>query len=64
MRSFKLGDITLADTRSRRIGMIVPASNTNAEPDCLSQATRDRHEQYRGRRLSVYSPELVVDIGV
>jgi maleate cis-trans isomerase len=35
MRSFKLGDITLADSRRRRIGMIVPASNTNAEPDCL-----------------------------
>jgi maleate isomerase len=35
MRSFKLGNIMLADTRRRRIGMIVPASNTNAEPDCL-----------------------------
>jgi len=34
-RSFELGDITLADTRLRRIGMIVPGSNTNAEPDCL-----------------------------
>jgi len=33
--SFKLGDFTLADTRRRRIGMIVPASNTHAEPDCL-----------------------------
>jgi maleate cis-trans isomerase len=31
---------------------------------CRSQATRDRHAQYRGRRLSVYPPELVVDIGV
>jgi hypothetical protein len=30
MRSFKLGDIALADTRTRRIGMIVPSSNTNA----------------------------------
>lgn len=38
MRSFKLGDITLADTRTRRIGMIVPSSNTNAEPDCLMLA--------------------------
>jgi len=35
MRSFELGEVTLADTRARRIGMIVPASNTNAEPDCL-----------------------------
>jgi hypothetical protein len=33
-RGFELGDITLADTRLRRIGMIVPGSNTNAEPDC------------------------------
>jgi len=38
VRSFKLGDITLADTRTRRIGMIVPSSNTNAEPDCLMLA--------------------------
>jgi maleate cis-trans isomerase len=35
MRNFKLGDITLVDSRRRRIGMIVPSSNTNAEPDCL-----------------------------
>ncbi len=34
-REFKLGDFTIADTRLRRIGMIVPSSNTNAEPDCL-----------------------------
>ena len=38
MCSFKLGDITLVDSRIRRIGMIVPASNTNAEPDCLMLA--------------------------
>ena len=35
MRNFKLGDSTFVDSRRRRIGMIVPASNTNAEPDCL-----------------------------
>lgn len=34
-RVFSLGQVTLADTRQRRIGMIVPASNTNAEPDFL-----------------------------
>ena len=38
MRNFNLGDITLVDARTRRIGMIVPASNTNAEPDCLMLA--------------------------
>ncbi len=32
---FKLGGITLTDRRRRRIGVIVPSSNTNAEPDCL-----------------------------
>jgi maleate isomerase len=32
---FNLGQETLTDTRQRRIGMIVPASNTNAEPDFL-----------------------------
>ncbi len=32
---FHLGDTSIADKRRRRIGMIVPASNTNAEPDCL-----------------------------
>lgn len=37
-REFKLGDFTIADTRLRRIGMIVPSSNTNAEPDCLMLA--------------------------
>ena len=37
-RDFKLGDVTLIDTRLRRIGMIVPSSNTNAEPDCLMLA--------------------------
>ncbi len=34
-RPFKLGDFHLEDQRLRRLGMIVPASNTNAEPDCL-----------------------------
>jgi maleate isomerase/arylmalonate decarboxylase len=33
-REFKLGELKMADTRLRRIGMIVPSSNTNAEPDC------------------------------
>ncbi len=31
---FRLGEVSFADNRRRRIGMIVPASNTNAEPDC------------------------------
>ncbi len=34
-REFNLGEVRIADDRLRRIGMIVPASNTNAEPDCL-----------------------------
>ena len=33
---FHLGEFRLPDRRQRRIGMIVPASNTNAEPDCLA----------------------------
>jgi maleate isomerase len=37
-REFKLGEFKIADTRLRRIGMIVPSSNTNAEPDCLMLA--------------------------
>ena len=37
-REFKLGEFAIADTRLRRIGMIVPSSNTNAEPDCLMLA--------------------------
>lgn len=37
-REFKLGEFKIADTRVRRIGMIVPSSNTNAEPDCLMLA--------------------------
>ena len=39
-REFKLGEFKIADTRLRRIGMIVPSSNTNAEPDCLMLAPR------------------------
>lgn len=31
---FRLGSERVANLRQRRIGMIVPASNTNAEPDC------------------------------
>ena len=38
MSDFKLGDIELKNSRIRRIGMIVPASNTNAEPDSLMLA--------------------------
>jgi maleate cis-trans isomerase len=37
-REFKLGEFEIVDTRLRRIGMIVPSSNTNAEPDCLMLA--------------------------
>lgn len=37
-RKFKLGEFEIVDTRLRRIGMIVPSSNTNAEPDCLMLA--------------------------
>ena len=37
-REFRLGDTRIADRRLRRLGMIVPASNTNAEPDCLMLA--------------------------
>ena len=33
---FRLGEFRLPDRRQRRIGIIVPASNTNAEPDCLA----------------------------
>ena len=33
--NFNLGGNQLANTRLHRIGMIVPSSNTNAEPDCL-----------------------------
>ncbi len=35
---FRLGDFRLPNLRQRRIGVIVPASNTNAEPDCLALA--------------------------
>jgi maleate cis-trans isomerase len=35
---FRLGETRIIDNRRRRIGMIVPASNTNAEPDCLMLA--------------------------
>lgn len=35
---FVLGDYRLPNLRRRRIGVIVPASNTNAEPDCLALA--------------------------
>ncbi len=34
-RVFKLGASCIEDKRRRRLGMIIPASNTNAEPDCL-----------------------------
>jgi len=34
-REYRLGDFRIEDRRLRRLGMIVPASNTNAEPDCL-----------------------------
>lgn len=37
-REFKLGESRIEDKRMRRLGMIVPASNTNAEPDCLMLA--------------------------
>ena len=37
-RQFSLGEFKIADTRLSRIGMIVPSSNTNAEPDCLMLA--------------------------
>ena len=33
---FVLGEQRIADLRQRRLGVIVPASNTNAEPDCLA----------------------------
>ncbi len=39
-REFNLGEFKIVDTRVRRIGMIVPSSNTNAEPDCLKLAPR------------------------
>ena len=35
---FLLGEHRVADGRRRRLGVIVPASNTNAEPDCLMLA--------------------------
>lgn len=35
---YSLGEHRLVNNRRRRIGMIVPASNTNAEPDCWSLA--------------------------
>ncbi len=35
---FRLGEFRLPNRRQRRIGVIVPASNTNAEPDCLALA--------------------------
>ena len=35
---FSLGDQQLPNRRQRRLGVIVPASNTNAEPDCLMLA--------------------------
>ncbi len=35
---FRLGAVKLPDRRRRRLGLIVPASNTNAEPDCLALA--------------------------
>ena len=38
MPDFELGGQVLANSRLRRIGMIVPASNTNAEPDSLMLA--------------------------
>ncbi len=37
-REYKLGDFRVEDLRLWRLGMIVPASNTNAEPDCLMLA--------------------------
>lgn len=37
-REFKLGATRIEDKRLRRLGMIIPASNTNAEPDCLMLA--------------------------
>ncbi|MDH3761125.1 MAG: Asp/Glu racemase [Gammaproteobacteria bacterium] len=37
-REYRLGDFRVEERRLRRIGMIVPASNTNAEPDCLMLA--------------------------
>jgi maleate cis-trans isomerase len=37
-RVFSLGQEMLTDTRQQRIGMIVPASNTNAEPDFMMLA--------------------------
>ncbi len=36
--SFKLGDTEIRNTRHTRIGIIVPSSNSNAEPDCLMLA--------------------------
>jgi maleate isomerase len=36
--SFKLGAIEIPNTRRIRIGLIVPSSNSNAEPDCLMLA--------------------------
>ena len=35
---FALGEHRIVDLRRRRLGIIVPASNTNAEPDCLMLA--------------------------
>ena len=35
---FTLGDQQIVDQRRRRLGLIVPSSNTNAEPDCLMLA--------------------------
>ena len=35
---FTLGEHRIPDLRTRRMGVIVPASNTNAEPDCLMLA--------------------------
>jgi len=37
-REFTLGESLIQDKRLRRLGMIIPASNTNAEPDCLMLA--------------------------
>jgi len=37
-QEYSLGETRIANTRVKRIGLIVPSSNTNAEPDCLMLA--------------------------
>ena len=37
-QEYSMGEARITNTRVKRIGLIVPSSNTNAEPDCLMLA--------------------------